>query len=425
MNKRVSARALSGSVATPASKSYMQRACAAGLLFRGKTTIDNAGNSADDLAALQTVQALGARVHLGQGNRLVIHSTGQVKPTASHIYCGESGLSARLFLPIAATSNEIITVHGSGSLLRRPMIAHINALQQMSVAVAHRDGRLPIQVHGPLQPRATSIDGRVSSQFVSGLLFALAATVTEPVSLTVINPQSLPYIDLTLEVLQHFGFYVVHKGYEQFTIYPKRVSISGECSFTVPGDWSSAAYWLVAGALSGSVTVKGLDVYSKQADRKILSILELAGIATEVGVEGVTVRAGRRPRGFAVDLTHAPDLFPIVAVLAAAADGLSHLKGLGRLTHKESDRRVSIAAMLEQLRVRHRTDGDVLVIEGRSHFPGALIDGRGDHRIVMAGAVASAAAREPIEVTDSEAVSKSYATFWTDATSLGFIATTP
>jgi len=230
----------------------MQRACAAALLNRAETTIYNPGHSNDDKAALGVIQALGAEVTRGT-DVLKIVSKG-VRPGKAAVNCGESGLGIRMFAPIIALSEKPVAVNGEGSLLTRPMDFFDEIFPQLGIRVVSNKGRLPLEIQGPLQPRTITIDGSLSSQFLTGLLFAYAAAGAKGVSIKVNNLKSRPYIDLTLEVLQQFGWKVENRNYEEF--YFSGVETPMSRTYTVEGDWSGGAFLLVAGAIAGPVTIK-------------------------------------------------------------------------------------------------------------------------------------------------------------------------
>ncbi len=395
----------------------MQRAVAAALLHNGITRIFNFGTSDDDRASLKIIQQLGA-VFSQNEDHLRILSNGLIDPQTDIISCGESGLAARLFTPIIALSKKHVCITGEGSLLKRNMHELQRILEAVGVKVSMQNGRLPANIQGSLKPDNLSIDGSTSSQYLSGLLFALSSVVTSPVNIVVENLKSKPYIDLSLKVLRHFGRKIAHYDYQKFTVFPSD-KIEAKIDFTVDGDWSSAAFWLVAGALNGELLVKGLKLHSQQADEKILEILRLAKASVSFSESGIVVKTSTL-FGFETDLTDAPDLFPVVSILAACAQGESRLTGVHRLLNKESNRKESIEAMLKAFGVSFATSENDFFIKGQTALKPAIINGFGDHRIVMAATVAALKVNGSMHITDVDSVSKSYPGFFADAATLGF-----
>ena len=407
---------ISGTIIAPPSKSLTQRALAAALLHNGTTTIRNAGRSADELAALQVIRQLGATVvEHQQDNGLLqftVTSTGKITNPQT-VNCGESGLAAGLFLPITAMGNEKITVTGTGTLQQRPMRGIMAGLRSLGVSVESNGELLPFMVRGPIHPTNLHVDSGGSSQFISGLLFALAATATERLTIKVNRPESTPYLDLTMDVLAHFGKPVRHNRYREFIIDPSNFSHTDIVSFDVEADWSGASCLLVAGAIAGSITIPNLSAGSLQADRRLLEVFEKAGVPVEINENGITVRKCK-PLAFDFNATHCPDLFPALAALAAVCDGESNIKGVHRLFNKESNRVESITEMLWRFGVHFSCEDDILTIEGQNTMERAYIDGYKDHRIVMAAAVCALKAKGTVTITHSDAVNKSYPDFFID-----------
>jgi 3-phosphoshikimate 1-carboxyvinyltransferase len=403
--------AVGGQSQAPASKSAMQRACAAALLHNGTTQIYNPGRCNDDMAAMEVIQHLGAQLQHSD-NMLTVISSGHINATAA-IHVGESGLGVRMFTPLAALSSHPVHINGSGSLLTRPMHFFDAVLPQLQVTVASNSGKLPMTVTGPLIPQDITIDGSLSSQFLTGLLMAFGKAATKPVTITVTNLKSRPYIDLTLEIMAHFGYRVTNKGYEQFIIDPVTSTTPSTIDYTVEGDWSGAAFLLVAGAIAGSVTVTGLDIHSAQADRAIVQVLEQTGAGLLVDKDGVQVQSAPL-KPFHFDATDCPDLFPPLVALAAYCDGTSIMEGTNRLTHKESNRAVTLQEEFAKLGVSIVLQGNQMRIKGGGPINGATVHSRHDHRIAMACAVAALRATGPVTIEEPLAVNKSYPAFWGD-----------
>ncbi|MBS1776667.1 MAG: 3-phosphoshikimate 1-carboxyvinyltransferase [Bacteroidetes bacterium] len=408
-----------GKIIAPSSKSMMQRVCAAALLHQGSTTIFNPGTSADDQVALTIIEHCGAQVLKTNTHKTVIQSTGKLN-AVSQIDCGESGLSARLFTPILSMSNQPVLINGQGNLLSRPMPDIEPVLNALKVTFNSHLNCLPFTIQGPLQPKDLRMDGRNGSQFLTGLLYALSYAPKETITITVEALQSKPYIDLTLDILAHFGKHIRHENYERFTISTSSISTQKEIEITIEGDWSSAAYWLVAGAIHGNVVVENLNPASCQADRKIIEILQKAG-ANCFSKNNTVLVTESNLSAFEVDLSDSPDLFPIVSVLAACSKGMSLLHGVHRLWYKESNREQSIKALLSAFGVVHKVENNSLIIEGQDTLKSFPVNGFNDHRIVMAATIGSLRAEGLVTISDSLSVRKSYPSFFEDAASLGLV----
>ncbi len=408
---------LSGLSIPPASKSDFQRACAAALLTRGITHIFNGGISNDDRAALGVAEGLGLKVIARNGADLIVQGPPHISPAVAALHCGESGLCTRLFTPIAALSAAPVTIEGSGSLLRRPLTSLIEALQMTGVLVTGGP-TLPLLIQGPMQLCDLELDGSDSSQTATGLLFAMAASGVRPLTLTLRNPVSLPYLSLTVEVLRRFGWAVDWNGGGQFRFSETRKIPAEPFEYRVESDWSSAAALVVAGTLAGDIHLQGLRQKSMQADRIILDVLAAAG-AHFSWQEGILSIEKSTLRSFVFDATHAPDLVPILAIAAAAAAGETEIMGMSRLVHKESNRAETTSYLLQQFGIAHRFEGDSLLITGGTLKGGGTFDAQGDHRIAMAAAIGGLIADAPITISGAEAVQKSYPAFFFNLGSLG------
>ncbi|MGF2412266.1 3-phosphoshikimate 1-carboxyvinyltransferase [Ferruginibacter sp.] len=405
---------INGALIAPTSKSSMQRACAAALLNDGETVINNPGKSNDDLAALDIIQKLGAAITVNDRERIVIAAKG-IQPVSGEISCGESGLSIRMFTPIAALSDQSITINGTGSLLKRPMDFFDEIFPQLGIAVASNKGMLPIKIKGPLQPKDITIDGSLSSQFLTGLLFAFAKAATHPVTITVNNLKSKPYIDLTLQVMKHFGYVVENNNYESFVISPKVLNPK-PLNYTVEGDWSGGAFLLVAGAIAGKIVVKGLDPFSTQADKAILQAIIASGATISIEEKQIEIAppvtglSALKP--FHFNATDCPDLFPPLVALAAYCNGTSVIEGVSRLAHKESDRGLTLQEEFAKMGVEIILQDDLMMIKGGEGLKAAAVHSRHDHRIAMACAVAALKATGETSIEEAEAINKSYPDFY-------------
>jgi 3-phosphoshikimate 1-carboxyvinyltransferase len=424
---------INGTVIAPTSKSSMQRACAAALLHEGETTIYNPGKSNDDLAALDIIQKLGASASLQKDGSITVSSNNNFTPFPQDsvqggggINCGESGLSIRMFTPIAALSEKEIVINGTGSLLKRPMDFFDEILPLLDVEITSNKGMLPIKIKGPLQPKNITIDASLSSQFLTGLLFAFAKAATETVTITVHNLKSKPYIDLTLKVMKDFGYDVENNNYESFTINPKPLNPK-PLNYIVEGDWSGAAFLLVAGAISGKIVVKGLDVFSTQADKAILQALIDCGSNISIEEKQIEVSppfpqdaaqgdgsknslGGGKP--FHFNATDCPDLFPPLVALASYCNGTSVIEGVSRLAHKESNRGLTLQEEFAKMGIEIILQDDLMMIKGGEGLKAATVHSRHDHRIAMACAVAALKATGETIIEEAEAINKSYPNFY-------------
>jgi 3-phosphoshikimate 1-carboxyvinyltransferase len=415
---------LKGEIEAPASKSSMQRALAAALLRKGETVIHNPGTSNDDKAALENIKRLGGQVSSEQGavssvETLRIVSNG-VHPVSSTLDCGESGLGIRMFTPIAALSSEELTITGSGSLKTRPMNFFDEIFPQLGISIRSDNGKLPMAIRGPLQPRDIEVDGSLSSQFLTGLLMAYSAAGAKDVTITVRDLKSKPYIDLTIKVLKDFGWNVVNNNHKTF-YFPGNDELQKETlHYRVEGDWSGAAFLLVAGAIAGDIIIKGLDPFSTQADKAVLQAMQSAGVSMSITPDHIEVR--RSPlKAFHFDATECPDLFPPLVALAAVCEGKTVIEGARRLTHKESDRALTLQQEFGKMGVIIELQDDLMIIEGVKQLSAANTHSRHDHRIAMACAVAALRADGPVVIEEAEAINKSYPDFYDDIRSLGAV----
>lgn len=458
-------------VSMPVSKSYAQRAIIAAALADGVSHLRGYSPCGDNEAAISVARNLGAVVEKN-GNELTIRgisaSLGCLHK--DELFVGESGLLTRMMIPLLAQLSEgEILVSGEKTLLGRPLTGAREIMETFGVSIANASEplsqgsvensedqplplKVPLRLDGYLTPGKADVSGKHGSQLISGLLMALPLA-QKNTNLTVHDPKSIPYMFITLEVLKKFGIKVQNEmiGNRDFLESDGDWSLCTELIFKIKGgqkfrpadidlegDWSAAANFLVAGSVFGKVEIEGLDTTSLQADLSIMDILMDAGASlSQTGGERGTIIAQRAPlTAFEVDASNCPDLFPIVAVLAAFCQGTSRIAGTGRLSNKESDRAGAILQMLGQMGVNARVENDVLEVEGytlaqrllaakglSSSNPGLLKGGKftshHDHRMAMALKVAELGADSPVEIDDCQCVGKSFPSFFeTFATSL-------
>lgn len=410
MNKTINPAQVAGEVRLPCSKSYAQRALAASLLCEGETTLSNIELCDDTSYAMDVITGLGAQIRQTDNTEYTIK--GGLNPIADTINTGESGLATRLFTPIAALYDKSITITGKGTMMRRPIGMMIDPLRNLGVQV-ETDGYLPITVKGPLTGGETTVDAHVSSQFLTGLLMSLPLAQQDTI-LQVEQPNSLPYLAVTVDLASKFRIRMEHNGFKEFFI-PGGQHYA-PAKLHIEGDWSCAAFMLVAGAIAGEVTARAMNTLSLQADIAIIEALTKAGAVIITTPNEITVRY-RELNGFDFDATQRPDLFPILAVLGANCEGTTRIRGVNRLQYKESNRAEAIYTEFSKLGMRVEFDEDIMVIHG-SQLTGGTVDSCSDHRIAMAAAIAALTATGPVTITNAQVVTKSYPRFWEDLETL-------
>ena len=422
MNVTIFPSVIKGNLQAPSSKSSMQRACAAALISKTKSHIINPGVSNDDLAALRVIRTLGANIENLSDGSLLIESNG-IKPVNDYVNCGESGLGIRMFTPLVALNSHTITIEGEGSLLNRPMHFFDEILPKLGVEIRSNMGKLPLQIKGPLVPVNIQTDGSLSSQFLTGLLMAYAATDAKNITIEVINLKSRPYIDLTLSVMRAFGLKVpANQDYHSFYFSSETwIKPTATIEYIVEGDWSGGSFLLVAAAIAGQAVLRGLDPGSTQADKAILQALQDAGVPILMGQNEIRIGDNRQKKlkAFRFDATDCPDLFPPLVALASVCHGSSFIKGVSRLAHKESDRAHTLQEEFGKLGVDILINEDVMGIKGTEKINAATVHSRHDHRIAMAMAVVALRAAGPVQIENADAINKSYPDFFNDLTKLG------
>ncbi len=405
---------IKGNIEAPASKSSMQRALAAAWICKKPMTIFGPGHSADDKSAMEIIRALGCSIEAGNDKLLILPAT---ENKAAEINCGESGLSIRMFTPLAALGDQPIRIIGSGSLVGRPMDFFDKVLPQLGVTIESEQGHLPLIVKGPLKPANIEVDGSLSSQFLTGLIMAYVATGANNVRIKVRDLKSKPYIALTIDLIHELGLaYVENRNFEEF-VFSGPLSEKDEYYYRVEGDWSGGAFLLVAGAIAGPVSVRGLFLASSQADRAILDVFSLANASFAIDTKGIHVRPVKM-NAFQFDATDCPDLFPPIVALASSCEGVSIIKGVSRLAHKESDRGITLKEEFGKMGIRIELEGDEMKIYG-GPLKGGSLSSHHDHRIAMACAVAALKAEGKSTIEGADAINKSYPDFFTDLEKLG------
>jgi len=410
MNKFVQPFKYQGNLVANYSKSYLQRAIVLAAISEGESILSGFDSSKDVNAAMTLIQELGAKIRIEKDTLFITGIAASDRLEKISLHVGESGLLLRMIAPISSllSLNTIIT--GQGTLLERDMSSLNNNLVKNGLTIVLENNTLPISIRGDLSKNIWQIDARDGSQLLSGLLMSLPL-LDKNHKIEVSNLVSIPYIDLTLDLMEKFGVSIENENYNSFCY--KIPSNYRAAKIEVEGDWSGAANHLVGAAISGEITIDGLQVNSKQADKAIMTALMDFGAIVEWHGTSLLVKQNEM-LPFFFDASNSPDLFPPLAVLACAAIGTTELKGLHRLTNKESNRIFSCVAMLEALGVSYRIQDDSLLINGTGSVKGGTIATYNDHRIAMAGAIAAGISQQEITIENWTCVEKSYPDFFKD-----------
>lgn len=387
-----------------------------GALTHGPFVLKRPLMSEDTKATLDALHLMGASI--GGDSSAVKINCDELAQAAATIDAKNSGTTMRLMTGIASLLPSTTTLTGDESLVKRPMSPLVDALGQLGAKVSYigQPGRPPVKVTGPIKGPATDIAGGVSSQFISSLLIACTQKVDDTLIRIGGEIVSRPYIDITLDALRAFGG-DARESREGFSVKGGQ-RLDGD-DYTVPGDYSSAAFALAAGAMtSGDVTVKNLDSGSPQGDKAIVRHLKDFGADVRVTSDSVRASAGRL-EGLEIDVRDTPDLFPVLAVLGAVAEGTTVLKGGVNLRYKESDRIATTTAFLRAMGARVRPTEDGCEISGGAKLHGADVDTHGDHRILMAAALAGLVSSSGTRIADDSSYKVSYPEFLRDMHQLG------
>ncbi|MFR2466480.1 3-phosphoshikimate 1-carboxyvinyltransferase [Bianquea renquensis] len=418
--------AVGGAVRIPSSKSIGHRAIICAGLTDGVSTIHNVTMSKDIEATIGAMKALEASIECGKEGALRVvglRSRTAARDRIVSIDCHESGSTLRFMIPLAAALGIPAQFSGQGRLAERPLDVYYDLFRKQKLRYETQSGGLPLVVLDPLQPGTFSVAGNISSQFITGLLLALPLLQQDSVIEVTAPLESIPYVDLTLQVLRTFGITVEHQGYERFQIPGGQRYEAQEC--TVEGDYSQAAFFMAAAAVAGKkegLCLEGLSPCSAQGDRVICDILQSMGARIVWEREdAVKVYPCEKLRGRTLDVSQCPDLVPILAVLGAFAEGTTAIINAQRLRYKESDRLAAVWEELSAVGVNIEQTEDGLRIAGRPNggYPGGEAKSWNDHRIAMAMAILALKTQGGVSLTGAGSVAKSWPSFWEDLTRIG------
>ena len=425
---RITPHSLKGSVLVPSSKSMGHRMCICAGLSGNNCMVDNIAISKDIEATNRCLAGLGVSLaevpSQHKGRTAFRYSWDHGFPSgAVTADCGESGSTLRFFIPLGALCNKPFTFEGHGKLISRPLQPYYDIFDEQKLHYrTAENGHLPLTVSGRLKPGNYKLPGDVSSQFVSGLLFALPLLEADS-TLEILPPlESASYIELTLSSLRTFGIEIKRNDVLHYEIPGRQTYRAPSERVRVEGDWSQAAFWLVAGVIGSQsgLCCKGLSENSLQGDKAILKILRKMGANITEQDDAVTVVPSRL-HGCEIDAADCPDLVPVLSVAAAVADGTTHIINAGRLRIKECDRLAAMHSELVKLGADITEEPEGLLIKGKPEGlkGGTTVGAWNDHRIAMSMAVAALTCKLPLILTGGESVGKSYPEFWNDYASVG------
>ena len=423
MKIKIKPSILNGTIEIPPSKSYSHRAVIAAALAESekKSKIDNLKFSVDITTTTDIMENWGAKINREESFLEIIGNGGKFVPKDKYVQCNESGSTIRFLIPIGITDENELIFDGNGKLVDRPLDSYYRIFDKQGIFYKNENGKLPLTVNGKLKAGNYEIDGNISSQFITGLLYALPLLDGDSKLIINKNLESKGYIDLTLEILKLAGIEIMNNDYKSFDI--KGNQIYKPFDYTVEGDYSQVAFWIVAGIISANRDneVKCLHVNknSLQGDREIIEIVQRMGANLEIFDDYVIVKPSKT-KGTVIDISQCPDIGPILTVLAALSEGETRIINGERLRIKESDRITSIKTELNKLGANVAEEGDSLIIQGVEGFTGGVtVNAWNDHRIAMSLAIASTRCEKEIILEEAESVRKSYPHFWDDFVKMG------
>ena len=404
---------LSGTIQSISSKSHAHRVLICAALSQNPTKIYCNVMSKDIAATIACLKSMGTEIII-DGDTITVIPTEFNKD--SSLDCNESGSTLRFLMPVVSALGMNATLNGRGRLPQRPISPLKEEMEKKGV-IFHTGNVFPLHLSGQLQSGEYEIQGNISSQFITGLLFALPILHGDS-KLKLIPPvESKSYLDITVSVLRQFGIEIQEK--ENLYIIKGNQKYTSPEEIRVEGDWSNASFFLCAGALcEKGVTVTDLDTNSPQGDKKILDVLKDMGADVSISGNEITVKKNKL-NGITVDASDIPDAVPIISVVATACEGDTTIINAGRLRIKESDRIVSVMDMLSTVGADVMETDDGIIIRGGNILTGGTVNGYNDHRIVMSASILSSICKDKVIITDGNAVEKSYPDFFTDFNNMG------
>ncbi len=393
---------LVGEVKIPPSKSMAHRAIICAALAKGVSEITNIDYSNDIIATIKAMESLGA-TFAKFDDKLIIDGNNTFCLKDSYIDCNESGSTLRFLVPISIIKENKVNIVGTGFLGKRPITTFYDIFDRQGIKYTYKEGVLDLNIEGTLKPDTFRVEGNISSQFISGLLFALPLLEGDSIIEITTHLESKSYLDLTLSMLKTFGIEVVNENYKRFKI--KGNQEYKPHNYEVEGDYSQGAFFYCANFLGNNICIKGLDENSLQGDKQCVEIINDFLDDNE--------------KEITIDANNCPDIIPVVTVAASFRKGRTNIINAGRLRIKECDRLNAIATEINKLGGKVKELEDGLIIDGVESFTGGHVSSYDDHRIAMSMAIASTRCTKEIYIDNRNCVAKSYPSFWEDFKELG------
>lgn len=423
-NLKIYPRKLNGEVKIPPSKSMAHRAVICAALGNGISKVTNIDYSDDIIATIEAMSSLGAKITQKE-DYLEVHgikSPENIKANSVKsertIDCNESGSTLRFLVPIAALFDGVNRFVGRGNLGKRPLVTYYNIFDEQGIKYSYKDGILDLKTEGKLKAGEFRMEGNISSQFITGLLFTLPLLDGDSKIIITTEMESKGYIDLTLSAIKDFGVEIINNNYEEFIIKANQTYKSRD--YRVEGDYSQSAFFFCADALLNDVILNDLKLDSLQGDKEVIDILERMGLEIKSKNSGLIGTVNGKLKGTLIDGSQCPDIIPVVSLVAALSEGTTEIINAGRLRIKECDRLAAVTSELNKLGAKITEKEDGLIIEGVKELKGNVeVWSHKDHRIAMTIAIASTVCKDSIILKDYECVSKSYPQFWDDFKNVG------
>ncbi|MGL5820846.1 MAG: 3-phosphoshikimate 1-carboxyvinyltransferase [Sarcina sp.] len=414
---KIKGKKLEGTVSVPPSKSMAHRAVICASLAKGESIISNIDLSDDIIATMEAMKSLGAKIDKIDNKTYKIDGSNTFMNLQNTVIdCNESGSTLRFLVPLSIVKENTVKFIGKGNLGKRPLDIYYDIFKKQGIKYSYENDVLNLNISGQIKGEIFNILGNISSQFISGLMFALPLLDNDSKIIITTELESKGYLDLTLSMLERFGITIINNNYKEFIISGRQKYKPFD--YRVEGDYSQAAFYLVAGFLGSKVGIRDLDLESLQGDKEAIEILENMG--GRIVIENKTIGVCKSSEEESIiDASGCPDVIPVIAVAAALTKGTTKIINAKRLRIKECDRLSAIAMELNKLGAKVYEFEDSLVIEGVEVLSGSRVSSHDDHRIAMSMAIASTKCNGDIILDNPNCVSKSYPDFWNDFESLG------